>query len=158
MSALKLFLIAGEPSGDRLGAALMAGLRSLAPVEFAGVGGPLMHSEGLASLFPMEELSVMGLMEILPKYFDLKARIAETAAAVIAATVNAAFPAATDTPAGRTFTARDSARKATPHRTVPAPNAAATAVDIPVAEETGPTAASTATRLRWKTRLPSSRR
>ena len=64
---------------------------------------------------------------------------------MIAATVNAAFPAATDTPAGRTFTARDSARKATPHRTVPAPNAAATAVDIPVAEETGPTAASTAT-------------
>ena len=39
---LKLFLIAGEPSGDRLGAALMAGLKALAAVEFAGVGGPLM--------------------------------------------------------------------------------------------------------------------
>ena len=52
---LKLFLIAGEPSGDRLGAALMAGLKQLTPVDFAGVGGPLMQAEGMASLFPMEE-------------------------------------------------------------------------------------------------------
>jgi lipid-A-disaccharide synthase len=79
---LRLFLIAGEPSGDRLGAALMAGLRSLvADVEFEGVGGPLMQAEGLASLFPMEELSVMGIAEILPKYRHLKRRIRETAAA-----------------------------------------------------------------------------
>ena len=45
--SLKLFLIAGEPSGDRLGAALMAGLKSLTQVEFTGVGGPLMQAEGL---------------------------------------------------------------------------------------------------------------
>ncbi|NUB43374.1 lipid-A-disaccharide synthase [Fertoebacter nigrum] len=83
---MKLFLIAGEPSGDRLGAALMAGLKALAPgVTFAGVGGPLMQAEGLASLFPMEELSVMGIAEILPKYRHLKRRIAETAAAALAA-------------------------------------------------------------------------
>lgn len=81
---LKLFLIAGEPSGDRLGAALMAGLKSLAPVEFAGVGGPLMQAEGMASLFPMEELSVMGIAEVLPKYFPLKRRIRQAAAAVLA--------------------------------------------------------------------------
>ncbi len=81
MGALKFFLIAGEPSGDRLGAALMAGLRALSPgVEFAGVGGPLMQAEGLQSLFPMEELSVMGIAEVLPKYFALKRRIAEAAA------------------------------------------------------------------------------
>ncbi len=80
---LKLFLIAGEASGDKLGAALMAGLKSLAPgVGFAGVGGPLMAAEGLESLFPMEELSVMGLVEVLPKYRALKRRIAETAEAV----------------------------------------------------------------------------
>ena len=81
---LKLFLIAGEPSGDRLGAALMAGLKSQAPVEFAGVGGSLMQAEGMASLFPMEELSVMGIAEVLPKYFPLKRRIRQAAAAVLA--------------------------------------------------------------------------
>ncbi len=81
---MKLFLIAGEPSGDRLGAALMAGLRSLVPgVTFHGVGGPLMAAQGLASRFPMEELSVMGIAEVLPKYFALKRRIAECAAATL---------------------------------------------------------------------------
>jgi lipid-A-disaccharide synthase len=82
--ALKLFLIAGEPSGDRLGAALMAGLRQLTGVEFQGVGGPLMQREGLPSRFPMEELSVMGIAEVLPKYLPLKRRIRETAAAALA--------------------------------------------------------------------------
>ena len=80
--AVRFYLIAGEPSGDRLGAALMAGLRSLGPVEFHGVGGPLMAAEGLVSQFPMAELSVMGIAEVLPKYFALKRRIAECAAAV----------------------------------------------------------------------------
>lgn len=81
---MRLFLVAGEPSGDRLGAALMAGLRTLAPeVTFVGVGGPLMQAEGLESLFPMEELSVMGIAEVLPKYRHLKRRIRETAQAVI---------------------------------------------------------------------------
>lgn len=84
MGTLSLFLIAGEPSGDRLGAALMAGLRALAPdVAFAGVGGPLMQGQGLVSLFPMEELSVMGIAEVLPKYFALKRRISQCAAAVL---------------------------------------------------------------------------
>ncbi|MFN7224522.1 MAG: lipid-A-disaccharide synthase [Paracoccaceae bacterium] len=82
---MTLFLIAGEPSGDRLGAALMSGLASLSPgVRFVGVGGPLMQAQGLDSLFPMEELSVMGLVEVLPKYFALKRRIAQTAAAALA--------------------------------------------------------------------------
>lgn len=81
---MTLFLIAGEPSGDRLGAALMAGLKTLSPgVSFAGVGGPLMQGEGMQSLFPMEELSVMGIAEVLPKYFHLKRRISESAQAVL---------------------------------------------------------------------------
>lgn len=85
MGTLRLYLIAGEPSGDRLGAALMAGLKSLVPeVEFHGIGGPLMQAEGLASLFPMEELSIMGLVEVLPKYAHLKRRIRETAADALA--------------------------------------------------------------------------
>ena len=86
MGTLTLFLIAGEPSGDRLGAALMAGLKTLQPdVAFAGIGGPMMQAEGLTSLFPMEELSVMGIAEVLPRYFALKARIREAAAACLAA-------------------------------------------------------------------------
>jgi lipid-A-disaccharide synthase len=83
---MKLFLIAGEPSGDKLGAALMRGLRALSPdVEFAGVGGPLMEAEGMQSLFPMQELSVMGIAEVLPKYFPLKRRISEAAEACLRA-------------------------------------------------------------------------
>ena len=86
MGALRVFLIAGEPSGDRLGAALMAGLRALhADVVFSGVGGALMQAQGLQSLFPMEELSVMGIAEVLPKYRQLKRRIAQTAEAALAA-------------------------------------------------------------------------
>ncbi len=81
---MRVFLVAGEPSGDRLGGALMEGLRTLVPeIEFDGVGGPLMQAQGLESRFPMAELSVMGLVEVLPKFFHLKRRIAETAQAVL---------------------------------------------------------------------------
>lgn len=81
---LRLFLVAGEPSGDRLGAALMVGLKSLEPeVEFHGIGGPLMLAEGLQPLFPMEELSVIGLAEILPRLRSLLARVSQTADAVL---------------------------------------------------------------------------
>lgn len=81
---MRIFLIAGEPSGDALGEALMAGLRSLVPdVSFEGVGGPRMCAQGMESLFPMDELSVMGLAEILPKYLHLKRRIRESADAVL---------------------------------------------------------------------------
>ena len=84
MGALSVFLVAGEPSGDALGAALMAGLKTLVPdVRFDGIGGPLMQAEGLVSRFDMSELSVMGIAEVLPKYFHLKRRIAETAQAVV---------------------------------------------------------------------------
>lgn len=84
-AGLTLFLVAGEPSGDRLGAALMSGLQQLSPgVSFAGVAGPLMQGQGMASLFPMEELSIMGIVEVLPKYLHLKRRIRETAAACLA--------------------------------------------------------------------------
>ena len=86
VAPLTLFLIAGEPSGDRLGAALMAGLKTLSPgVTFQGIGGPMMQAEGLTSLFPMAELSVMGIAEVLPKYFALKRRITQSAEAALVA-------------------------------------------------------------------------
>ena len=84
---LSVFLVAGEASGDALGAALMEGLERLAPgVAFAGVGGPWMESHGLRSLFPMDELSVMGLAEVLPRYLPLRRRMVQTADAAIATT------------------------------------------------------------------------
>ena len=81
---MRVFVIAGEASGDKLGAALMAGLKALVDVSFDGVGGHLMQAEGLQSRFDMDELSVMGLAEILPKYRSLKARVDQMAAAVVA--------------------------------------------------------------------------
>jgi len=86
MTSPHFFLIAGEPSGDRLGAALMSGLKTLAPgCTFAGIGGPAMQAEGLTSLFPMQELSIMGIAEVLPKYRALKRRIRQSAEAALAA-------------------------------------------------------------------------
>jgi lipid-A-disaccharide synthase len=82
---MRAFLIAGEPSGDKLGGALMAALRELVPgIIFDGVGGADMMAQGLTPRFPMDELSVMGIAEVLPRYRDLKRRIDETAAAVVA--------------------------------------------------------------------------
>lgn len=80
---LKLFLIAGEPSGDSLGAALMDSVREKSPeITFSGIGGPLMESRGLVSLFPMQDLAVMGLAEILPRLRLILRRIRECVAAI----------------------------------------------------------------------------
>ena len=64
-----IFIIAGEPSGDVLGARLMAALkqRTHGAVRFSGIGGDRMTGEGLDSLLPMRELSVMGYFEVVPK-------------------------------------------------------------------------------------------
>ena len=81
---MRVFVIAGEPSGDKLGGALMAGLRQLRPgIQFDGVGGVMMEAQGLSTRFLMDELSVMGIAEVLPKYRHLKRRITQTAQAVI---------------------------------------------------------------------------
>lgn len=83
MTGPLIFLVAGEPSGDALGASLMAGLKKLRPdVRFVGIGGERMAAEGLQSLFPMAELAVMGLAEVLPRLPNLIRRIRQTAAAV----------------------------------------------------------------------------
>jgi len=79
-----VFLIAGEASGDNLGARLMAALKRQTGerVRFAGVGGAAMAREGLDSLFPIGELSLMGLAEILPHLPRLLRRIGETTAEI----------------------------------------------------------------------------
>jgi lipid-A-disaccharide synthase len=83
----KIFLIATEESGDRLGANLMKVLRQRlgGAVQFEGVGGRAMATEGLTSRFPIEELSIIGLAAVVRQLPAIMRRIRETADAVIAA-------------------------------------------------------------------------
>ncbi len=87
MSGPTLFVAAGEPSGDVLGGSLMAALKAETggAARFLGVGGPAMATEGLESLFPQDDLAVMGLFEVLPRLPRLLRRIRETTAACLAA-------------------------------------------------------------------------
>jgi lipid-A-disaccharide synthase len=82
---IDVFLVAGEESGDRLGTALMRALkaRTDGQVRFAGVGGHGMASEGLTSLFPIEELSIIGFSAILRQLPAILRRIRETVDAVV---------------------------------------------------------------------------
>jgi lipid-A-disaccharide synthase len=82
---LKVFIVAGEASGDRLGAALMAAIAARGPVTFAGIGGPAMAERGLASLCPIDELSINGFAAIPARLPLILRRIRETAAAAVAA-------------------------------------------------------------------------
>ena len=83
---LRVFLVAGEESGDRLGAPLMRALRERENgVTFAGVGGGEMAREGLISHFPISDLAIMGFNAVARKLPLIFRRIRETAAAVIAA-------------------------------------------------------------------------
>jgi lipid-A-disaccharide synthase len=81
----KIFLIAAEESGDRLGAGLMKALRAQlgGDVTFTGIGGRHMAEEGMASLFPIEPLSIIGLIAIPLKLPMILARIREATEAVL---------------------------------------------------------------------------
>ena len=82
-----IFLVAGEPSGDALGAGLMRALveRLQGRVRFAGVGGEQMSAAGLTSLFPLEDLAVLGVAEVLPRLRLLRRRIGDTVSAALRA-------------------------------------------------------------------------
>lgn len=86
-----IFLVATEESGDRLGASLMKALRQRlgADVNFIGVGGGGMEREGLASLFPISDLSIMGVAAVARQLPMILRRIRETTAAAIAASPDA---------------------------------------------------------------------
>ncbi|RZO36164.1 MAG: lipid-A-disaccharide synthase [Rhodospirillaceae bacterium] len=75
-----IWLIAGEPSGDLIGARLIVALRerSGGNVRIAGIGGEAMLEEGLESLFPISDIAVMGLIEIIPRIPLIKRRMRET--------------------------------------------------------------------------------
>ncbi|PDS78165.1 lipid-A-disaccharide synthase [Rhizobium sp. L43] len=84
---LKIAVIAGEVSGDLLGADLIAALKRIhgGPVELVGVGGEGLQAEGLTSLFDFSELSIMGITQVLSRLPKLYTLIRQTTAAIIAA-------------------------------------------------------------------------
>ncbi|MBX9683774.1 MAG: lipid-A-disaccharide synthase [Hyphomicrobium sp.] len=84
---LNVFIVAGEQSGDALGGALMAALTSRLGGDgatFTGVGGADMARAGLASIFPIDDVAVMGLMSILPALPRLVGRVYQAVDAAIA--------------------------------------------------------------------------
>ena len=85
--ALKIFVVAGEESGDRLGAALMRAIRdrTRGGVTFAGVGGHAMQAGGLQTLFPIEDIAIIGFAAVPQKLSVILRHLRETVAAVIAA-------------------------------------------------------------------------
>lgn len=92
---LRFAMLAGEPSGDRLGAALMTALRAEAgrPVEFVGVGGPAMEAaggeHGFESLFPIADIAVMGFTEVAGRLRQILKRMNEATEALAAAQADA---------------------------------------------------------------------
>jgi lipid-A-disaccharide synthase len=81
-----LFIIAGEPSGDALGGALIAALRerTAGHLRVAGIGGEQMAAQGLRSLVPLSDLAVAGVAEVLPRAPLILRRVRETVAAIVA--------------------------------------------------------------------------
>ncbi|MEJ0010130.1 MAG: hypothetical protein WDN72_06235 [Alphaproteobacteria bacterium] len=78
---MKIAIIAGEASGDQLGGWLMEAPqtpRHAAPLTFIGIGGPRMQEQGLASLFPMSDISLIGITEVLPHAVTIYKRIYQT--------------------------------------------------------------------------------
>ncbi|XAR68135.1 Lipid-A-disaccharide synthase [Bertholletia excelsa] len=82
---LRVFIVAGEVSGDTIGSRLMASMKKLSPfpVHFSGVGGSLMTKQGLESLFPIEDIAVMGIWELLPHLNKFRVRLKETMEAAL---------------------------------------------------------------------------
>ena len=82
---MKIFIIAGEDSGDKLGSAIIDSLREAfdGSINFVGIGGSGMMNRGLDSIFPMSDLSVMGLVEIALQYPNLKNRLNQTIQSIL---------------------------------------------------------------------------
>ena len=80
-----IYIVAGEASGDALGARLVGALRGRRPeLTFAGIGGERLAEQRMESLFPMRELALMGLIEVLPNIRNLSRRMAQTVADISA--------------------------------------------------------------------------
>lgn len=82
--SLRLFILAGEPSGDRIAADLVARLRGKVTLDLHGVGGDELAGQGLSSLYPMSDLAVMGVTDVLINLPRLLWRLEQTARAILA--------------------------------------------------------------------------
>jgi len=84
--ALRIFVVAGEESGDQLAANLMQSLAAAhdGPIEYAGLGGERMAELGVDSLFPISEISIIGFSQVIAQLPKLLRRIRETTAAAVA--------------------------------------------------------------------------
>ena len=82
---MKIYIIVGEESGDKLGSSIIDGFREVLDISpaFVGVGGSSMVERGFKTIFPMQELSVMGLIEITSQYGNLKKRFNQTVSNII---------------------------------------------------------------------------
>ena len=79
-----IWLIAGEPSGDLIGARLIEALKALTGdrIRVTGIGGEAMEAAGIQSRFPISDIAVMGLIEIIPRIPLIKRRMRETIAQI----------------------------------------------------------------------------
>ncbi|NGP17714.1 glycosyltransferase family protein [Devosia aurantiaca] len=82
---LRLFILAGEPSGDRIAADLVRRLKQRVPLELSGVGGDELQGQGLHPLFPMSDLAVMGVTDVLLNLPRLLWRLEQAARAILRA-------------------------------------------------------------------------
>lgn len=82
---LKLFIVAGEPSGDRIAGDLVDRLRAQSEIELIGIGGAELTERGLRSLFPMDDLAVMGFSDVLRRLPLLYWRLRQTVRAILRA-------------------------------------------------------------------------
>jgi len=84
-AALRLFLVAGEHSGDQLGGKLISALRDMSerPLRITGVGGQAMAAQGCASLFPLSDIAVMGPIAILKRLRTIVRRVHQTVDAAV---------------------------------------------------------------------------
>src|SRR4029079_7963715 len=83
---LNVAIVVGEHSGDQLGFKLMRALRIAAgdrPVSFMGVGGEAMEAEGLRSIFPLHDISVMGILPVIARLPTILARMRQTIGAIV---------------------------------------------------------------------------
>ncbi|MDB5473100.1 MAG: lipid-A-disaccharide synthase [Devosia sp.] len=80
---LKFFILAGEPSGDRIAADLVARLKRRVPLALAGIGGDELQAQGLKPLFPMSDLAVMGVTDVVMRLPLLLWRLRQTARSIV---------------------------------------------------------------------------
>ncbi len=113
---MKLYLIAGESSGDFIGASLIKSLQNIDEternIEFYGVGGPKMQDSGINSLFSIDQINLMGFLEVLPHLLKISKLIERTVEDILSKNVDMVITI--DSP-GFTYRVAERIRAIAPH-------------------------------------------